>query len=205
MRHLKHRFILGRKKEHRVALMSNLAAALLRHGKIQTTLTKAKALRPFVEPVITLAVKALGETPEKALHYRRQAISKVRDKDAVAILFKERAQMFTDRPGGYTRIYKLGTRLGDAAEMAVIQLIPAEDEGYAKRRPSKVKAASDTVAAESPESASTNVEEPSVLDESVESDTSDAGEGETSSTTDSAESGATEEALDGDAEDATKS
>jgi large subunit ribosomal protein L17 len=142
MRHLKHRFQLGRKKEHRIALMSNMGAALLRHGRIQTTLPKAKALRPFIEKIITLAKKAEGATPEKALHYRRLALSRVRDKDAVALLFNERASAFTKRDGGYTRIYKLGTRIGDAAEMAVIQLIPAEDEGYAKKtrkRPAKVE------------------------------------------------------------------
>ena len=133
MRHLKHRFQLGRKKEHRAALMSNLGAALLRHGRIQTTLPKAKALRPFIEKVITLAKKAEGASPEKALHYRRLAISRIRDKDAVATLFNDRASAFSDRSGGYTRIYKLGNRIGDAAEMAVIQLIPAEDEGYARK------------------------------------------------------------------------
>jgi large subunit ribosomal protein L17 len=141
MRHLKHRFQLGRKKEHRIALMSNLGAALLRHGRIQTTLPKAKALRPFIEKVITLAKKAENATPEKALHYRRLALSRVRDKEAVGLLFNEKASFFTERPGGYTRIYKLGTRIGDAAEMAVIQLIGAEDEGYSKRsrksRPAK--------------------------------------------------------------------
>lgn len=141
MRHLKHRFQLGRKKEHRIALMSNLGAALLRHGRIQTTLPKAKALRPFIEKVITLAKKAENTTPEKALHYRRLALSRVRDKEAVGLLFNEKASFFTERPGGYTRIYKLGTRIGDAAEMAVIQLIGAEDEGYPKRsrksRPAK--------------------------------------------------------------------
>ena len=132
MRHLKHRFQLGRKKEHRAALMSNLGAALLRHGRIQTTLPKAKALRPFIEKVITLARKA-EKAPQKALHYRRLALARVRDKEAVAALFNEKASSFSDRPGGYTRIYKLGTRIGDAAEMAVIQLIPAEDEGYGKK------------------------------------------------------------------------
>ncbi|MEX0321090.1 MAG: 50S ribosomal protein L17 [Puniceicoccaceae bacterium] len=138
MRHLKHRHQLGRKKEHRAALMSNMGAALLRHGRIQTTLPKAKALRPFIEKIITFAKKAEGATPEKALHYRRLALSRVRDKEAVATLFNERASTFTERPGGYTRIYKLGTRIGDAAEMAVIQLIPAEDEGYEKKpRPKK--------------------------------------------------------------------
>jgi large subunit ribosomal protein L17 len=167
MRHLKHRFILGRKKEHRAALMSNLASALLRHGKIKTTLTKAKALRPFVEPVITLAVKASSASVEQALHYRRQAISKLRDKDAVATLFNERAQMFTERPGGYTRIYKLGTRLGDAAEMAVIQLIPAEDEGYPKRRPSKTKDSTEKVVEASPAALSSEAEEIPVSDETA--------------------------------------
>ncbi|MEX0325431.1 MAG: 50S ribosomal protein L17 [Puniceicoccaceae bacterium] len=140
MRHLKHRFQLGRKKEHRAALMSNLGAALLRHGRIQTTLPKAKALRPFIEKIITLAKKAEGASPERALHYRRLALSRVRDKEAIATLFNERASTFTKRTGGYTRIYKLGNRVGDAAEMAVIQLIPEEDEGYpkkARKRPAK--------------------------------------------------------------------
>lgn len=144
MRHLKHRFQLGRKKEHRAALMSNLGAALLRHGRIQTTLPKAKALRPFVEKIITMAKKAEGASPERALHYRRLALARIRDKDAVATLFNERASAFTKRDGGYTRIYKLGTRIGDAAEMAVIQLIPGEDEGYpkkARKRPAKAAAA----------------------------------------------------------------
>ena len=140
MRHLKHRFQLGRKKEHRIALMSNMGAALLRHGRIQTTLPKAKALRPFIEKIITLAKKAENASPEKALHLRRLALSRVRDKEAVALLFNERAPAFSNRNGGYTRIYKLGTRVGDAAEMAVIQLIPAEDEGYAKK-PRKSKPA----------------------------------------------------------------
>lgn len=155
MRHRKHRFSLGRKKEHRTALMANLSAALLRHGRIQTTLVKAKALRPEVERVITLAKKAQNASPERALHLRRQAIARVRDKDAVALLFNERASEFMERPGGYTRIYKLGTRIGDAAEMALIQLIPAEDTGYDKpkrRRSGKrssVKAATATAAAAS--------------------------------------------------------
>ena len=140
MRHLKHRFQLGRKKEHRAALMSNLGAALLRHGRIQTTLQKAKALRPFVEKIITLAKKAEGASPEKALHYRRLALARIRDEDAVATLFNERASEFSKRDGGYTRIYKLGTRIGDAAEMAVIQLIAAEDEGYASKPRKKAKA-----------------------------------------------------------------
>lgn len=174
MRHLKHRFQLGRKKEHRVALMSNLGAALLRHGKIQTTLPKAKALRPFVEKVITLAVKASKATPEQALHYRRQAISKVRDKDAVAILFNERAEMFTERPGGYTRIYKLGNRLGDAAEMAVIQLIPAEDEGYEKRRSAKPGKSTEEAPVAEAASEEVNASEEDAVEEVEEASTEEA-------------------------------
>lgn len=134
MRHLKHRHQLGRKKEHRQALMANLAQALLKHDRIQTTLPKAKALRPYVEKIITLAKRAQTATPERALFLRRLAISKVRDKAIVKTLFDEKVSEFADRPGGYTRIYKLGTRIGDAAEMAVIQLIPASDEGYPKKK-----------------------------------------------------------------------
>lgn len=146
MRHLKHRHQLGRTKEHRAALMANLASALLTHGRIRTTLAKAKALRPFVEKIITMAVKAEGSSPERALHLRRMAIARIRDRNAVQVLFNEKASEFKDRPGGYTRIYKLGNRIGDAAEMAVIQLIPASDTGYDKRRASSKKAA--TVAAD---------------------------------------------------------
>ena len=179
MRHLKHRFQLGRKKEHRIALMSNMGAALLRHGRIQTTLPKAKALRPFIEKVITLAKKAEKASPERALHLRRLALSRVRDKEAVALLFNERAAAFGDRTGGYTRIYKLGNRTGDAAEMAVIQLIPAEDEGYPKKarksRPAKVKEPEavveevEAVAEEAPEAVEESAEEP-VTEEAVEDD-----------------------------------
>jgi len=108
MRHCKHRYQLGVKKEHRIALMANLAAALFIHNRIQTTLPKAKALRPFAEKVITLAKKA-AQTDDKAkkLHYFRLALSKVRNEEAVAVLFTKRAQEFLNRNGGYTRIYKL--------------------------------------------------------------------------------------------------
>lgn len=134
MRHLKHRHQLGRTKEHRAALMANLAAALVRHGRMRTTLAKAKALRPFAEKLITLAKRAQDASPEAALHLRRQAIARLRDKDAAHILFHERAAQFAARPGGYTRILKLGSRLGDAAEMAIIELIAADDEGYGRKR-----------------------------------------------------------------------
>lgn len=146
MRHAKHNHQLGVKTAHRAALLSNMASALLTHGRIQTTLAKAKALRPFTEKIITMAKKAkASEDPQKALHYRRQALAKVRDKAAIHLLFNELVDQFMDRNGGYIRIYKLNPRLGDGAEMALIELIPASDEGYSKRRkPSKKKATSKT-------------------------------------------------------------
>ncbi|TVR54123.1 MAG: 50S ribosomal protein L17 [Puniceicoccaceae bacterium] len=142
MRHSKHRHQLGVKKEHRLALMANLAAALIREGRIRTTLAKAKALRPFVERLITLAKRG-------GLAQRRLAASRLRDPEAVAILFNEKADLFKDRPGGYTRIYKLAQRrIGDAAEMALIEFVGPEDTGYRKGRGrGKAQAAKPTPAA----------------------------------------------------------
>jgi len=137
MRHRKHSNSLGVTKEHRSALMANLAASLIKKGRIQTTLKKAKALRPFVEPLVTLAKK--GD-----LHHRRIALSRLRDREAVRLLFSERVTEFARRSGGYTRIYKLGDRrVGDAAEMALIEFVGADDAGYKKtrRRPKARKAA----------------------------------------------------------------
>ena len=132
MRHLKHRHELGVKKAHRPALMANLAIALIKEGRIKTTLAKAKALRPFIEKIITLAKNG-------SLADRRLAASRLRNKEAVQLLFNEKVEEFKDRQGGYTRIYKIGTRVGDAAEMALIELIPAADEGYGKKRKKKAK------------------------------------------------------------------
>ena len=115
-------------------MMGNLAVALITHGRIQTTLTKAKALRPFIEKVITLAKKAeAANDAARKLHFRRLAISRVRDKQAVAKLFDELVTEFTARSCGYTRIYKIGQRVGDAAEVALIELIDGNDEGYSKK------------------------------------------------------------------------
>ena len=133
MRHNQHRHTLGVKKEHRLALMANLASSLIIHGRIKTTLAKAKALRPFAEKLITLAKKAkASDSAATAVHYRRQALSRLRNKDALKILFNEKVDEFAERTGGYTRIYKLGPRVGDAAEMGLIELIAADDEGYSK-------------------------------------------------------------------------
>ena len=146
MRHQKHHSSLGVTREHRAAMISNLAAALITHGRIQTTLTKARALRPFIEKVITKAKKAAAKTEKRdAIHLRRLALRDVRDEDAVTLLFNEKYKEFADRNGGYTRIYKLGPqRISDAAELALIEFVKAEDVGYTKskgRKPGKAKKA----------------------------------------------------------------
>jgi large subunit ribosomal protein L17 len=107
---------LNRTAAHRKALLRNMATALLRHGRIETTAAKAKELRPFAERVITLAKR--GD-----LHARRLAATKIQDREVLAKLFDEIGPRFAERPGGYTRILKLGTRRGDAAEMALIELV----------------------------------------------------------------------------------
>jgi large subunit ribosomal protein L17 len=110
---------LGRDSAHRKALYSNLAGALIEHGRIKTTVTKAKAVKPHVEQMITLGRR--GD-----LHARRQATAFLRSRDVVHKLFAEVAPLFKDRPGGYTRIIKIGTRPGDSAEMAYIELVDDE-------------------------------------------------------------------------------
>jgi len=139
MRHNKHHASLGVTREHRESMMSNLAAALITHGRIKTTLTKAKALRPFIEKVITKAKRAAAKTEKRdALHLRRLALRDVRDETALTLLFNEKVKDFANRPGGYTRIYKLGPqRLGDAAELALIEFVKADDVGYKKGRTKK--------------------------------------------------------------------
>jgi len=134
MRHKKHHATLGVTREHRSAMLSNMTASLITHGRIKTTLTKAKALRPFAEKLITKAKRAAAKTdPKDALHLRRLAHRDLRDENALTLLFNEKVNEFKDRNGGYTRIYKLGPRLGDAAEMALIELVKADDPGYKKR------------------------------------------------------------------------
>ena len=121
-------------------MMASLAAALFRHDRIKTTLSAAKALRPFAEKVITLAKKAAA-TEDKAekLHYRRMALARIRDDEAIYQLFVKKVEKFLERKGGYTRIYKLVPRAGDAANMALIELIEADDKGY-KDQPKKAAA-----------------------------------------------------------------
>ena len=152
MRHNKHRASLGVTVEHRRAMLSNMAASLITHGRIETTLTKAKALRPFIEKVITKAKQAAAKAEKKdAVHLRRLALSDVRDETAITKLFNETYKEFANRNGGYTRIYKLGQqRQGDAAEMALIEFVKADDPGYKKskgKKPAKAKKSKATPAA----------------------------------------------------------
>ena len=141
MRHSKHKHLLGVKSAHRLSLMANMCCALIENGRIRTTLAKAKALRPSIEKIITLAKKAhLSEDAAKKVHYRRLAIARLRNKKSVQQLFDELAEGFVNRTGGYTRIYKLAIpRLGDAADMAIIEFVKASDKGYGKRKGSGKK------------------------------------------------------------------
>ena len=116
MRHGKKVNHLGRKTAHRKAMLANMACSLIEHKRINTTLAKAKALKVFVEPLVT---KSKTDTT----HNRRITFAKLRQKEAVTELFRTVAPKVGDRPGGYTRIIKLGNRLGDNAEMAMIELV----------------------------------------------------------------------------------
>lgn len=130
MRHrLDHRK-LGRTSEHRRALLRNMAISLVQHDRITTTVEKAKELRRYVEKLITLAKK-------DTLHSRRLAASKVDDPDALKKLFGTLGPLYANRPGGYTRIVKLGTRRGDAAQMAFIELVGREPKHEAPAKGTK--------------------------------------------------------------------
>lgn len=151
MRHLKATKKFGKDSAHRLAMWRNMTTSLIIHERIKTTNEKAKELRKHIAKMITLAKKAhaLGdgtadkEIAAKQLHYRRQAASFVRTRDengkeAVKKLFSDLAERFADRPGGYTRILKIGTRRGDAAEISYIELLGADEEvGEKKAKPKK--------------------------------------------------------------------
>lgn len=116
MRHGKKVNHLGRKTAHRKSMLANMGCSLIEHKRINTTVAKAKALKGFIEPLIT---KAKDDTT----HNRRIVFSRLRQKEAVTELFRDVAAKIGDRPGGYTRIIKLGNRLGDNADMAMIELV----------------------------------------------------------------------------------
>ncbi len=131
MRHGKKFNHLGRKSAHRKSMLANMGSSLIKHKRINTTLAKAKALRVFLEPLIT---KSKNDT----MHNRRVVFSKLRDKDAVTELFREISTKVADRPGGYLRIIKLGNRLGDNAEMAMIEFVDYNTT-YNADKPAKKK------------------------------------------------------------------
>lgn len=144
---------LGGSPAHERLILANLATDLFRHGKLRTTVTKAKRLRPLAERLITKAKK--GD-----IHNRRQVLTVVKDKGVVHQLFTEIAPTFSERPGGYTRITKVGPRKGDNAPMAVIELVTEPLNGVTTRRteapaaaPAPAPAAEETEAAEAPEAA----------------------------------------------------
>ncbi len=147
MRHGKKNNHLSRTDSHRRAMLANMASSLILHKRITTTLAKAKALRVYVEPIIT---KSKNDTT----HSRRTVFSYLQDKDVVTMLFREVAEKVANRPGGYTRILKMGNRLGDNASMALIELVDyneiyktgeaAVEKKTTRRRGSKAKKADAT-------------------------------------------------------------
>jgi len=141
MRHRVAHRKLGRVTEHRIAMLRNQATALIRHEHIETTVAKAKELRPFVERLITIAKRgvASGEANGKLLNARRLVGVELQDRDVVGKLFDTIAPRFAERPGGYTRILRLGYRRGDSAEVAQLELIGSEFDP--KATPKDVKAA----------------------------------------------------------------
>ena len=161
MRHSKKINHLGRTSAHRKAMLSNMANSLIFHKRIATTLAKAKALRVFVEPLITKA-------KDDSTHSRRVVFENLKSKTAVSMLFREVAEKVADRPGGYTRILKTGNRIGDNAEMCIIELVDfnenmlAAKEGKAKASRSRRGAKKKTEAAKpaAPVAAAPAVEEP---------------------------------------------
>jgi len=157
---------LGRKTAHRKSMLANMACSLIEHKRINTTVTKAKALKQFVEPLITKA-------KDDSTHNRRTAFRYLRSKEAVTNLFREVADKVGNRPGGYTRIIKLGNRLGDNADMAMIELVDfnevytnKEETKKKSTRRSRAKKPAETPAAEVVDEATDSVEE-----SSTESDT----------------------------------
>ncbi|MEO0896051.1 MAG: 50S ribosomal protein L17 [Bacteroidota bacterium] len=127
MRHGKKMSYLGRTSSHRRAMLRNMANSLIEHKSIKTTVQKAKALRVFIEPIIT-------KSKEDTMHSRRVVFSYLQNKEAVKELFGEIAEKVSDRPGGYTRILKLGNRRGDNAEMALVELVDYNEYDYSQNK-----------------------------------------------------------------------
>ncbi len=169
MKHGKKVNHLGRKVAHRKSMLANMACSLIEHKRINTTVAKAKALKQFVEPIITKSKK-------DTTHNRRLAFSSLRDKYAVSELFRDVAHKIGDRPGGYTRVIKMGNRLGDNASMAMIELVDfnevynSNDKAVSKkttrRRRSGKKVESADVPGSTEASASSEVDEDQIAENS---------------------------------------
>lgn len=178
MRHNKSFNHLGRQSAHRKAMLSNMATSLIVHKRISTTVAKAKALRMFVEPLIT-------KSKEDTTHSRRIVFSYLKDKTATAELFREIAPKVANRPGGYTRILKTGFRLGDAADMCIIELVDFNEayssgkntaEAKPKTRRSRAKKA-DAAETAAPKAAKAKKEEAPATEPAAEvAETSEAAE-----------------------------
>ena len=176
MRHNKTINQLGRKADHRKAMLANMAASLIMHKRISTTVAKAKVLRVYIEPLLT-------KSKEDTTHSRRTVFSYLGNKEAVTELFREVSKKIADRPGGYTRILKTGTRLGDNAEMCIIELVDynelmlglkdskaAAKTGRRRRGAGAKKTTEKTpeVKAEKSSAKKKEVEEPEITEEEVE-------------------------------------
>ena len=165
---------LGGSPAHQKLIVSNLATALFEHGRITTTEARARVLRPVAEKLITKAKKAELGTVE-SLHHRREVLKTIRDKSVVHTLFTEIGPRFAERPGGYTRITKIGPRKGDNAPMAVIELVnekydpkPAATKTPAKKAPAKKAAAADEAPVDETPADETPAEETAVEDAPTE-------------------------------------
>ncbi|CAG2534984.1 MAG: 50S ribosomal protein L17 [Maribacter dokdonensis] len=153
MRHGKKVNHLGRKTAHRKAMLANMACSLIEHKRINTTVAKAKALKQFVEPLITKSKAENNVSAEKGTHNRRIVFKNLRDKNAVTELFSVVSEKVADRPGGYTRIIKLGNRLGDNADMAMIELVDFNElynAGKPKKKSTRRSRRSGSAATEAP-------------------------------------------------------
>ena len=141
MRHRVAHRKLGRVTEHRIAMLRNQASALILHERIETTVPKAKELKPFVERIITIAKRSLADTsdPVRGVNARRLVARDIADKAVVTKLFDEIAPRFVERPGGYTRLLRLGHRRGDSADVALIELVGSEYDPNAEPKSKKGK------------------------------------------------------------------
>jgi len=168
MRHKKSFNHLGRKPAHRKAMLSNMACSLIKHKRIETTTAKAKALKRYIEPLIT-------RSKDDSTHARRVVFSYLQDKETVSELFRDVAAKVGDRPGGYTRIIKLGHRLGDNADMCIIELVDFNEtllaeKAATKKSTSRRRRGSKKKSEEAPAAAATTevIEEPAVEEPPVE-------------------------------------